>query len=366
MNDIEEAYRILVLERGASMKEVREAHRDLCLVWDSSRFKDNPQMQKKAHDQLGRIDEAFETLRIDHGGAPKIKGETGQEPPSEKDRAQPPDQTESSEEGAPSLYEEIFRGEQDQTQRRIPIGWIIAVVMVLVVAVIYLGGPADGDEVEASPSAPALEGPHEMEGPIQNAASGPGDLTSRQPQPDGPSGPASSPVQTTSDPIQSAGSSSEPPTDPPVKAETDSQPLSPSSSAVDAGEPVVPVVGPREPEPNNRPVLERDTLSSTDQTEEPSAQEAQQDEGSEEAFEILKEKSVIARRLIEGEGVPDLSYQEWKTVRGNAPEFWIDVITRRTTDGGELHLIWSVNTDTGVVQPLSQAARDAETGPLPD
>ena len=195
-----------------------------------------------------------------------------------------------------------------------------------------------------------------MEGLIQNTARGPGDLTSRQPQPDGLSGLASSPGRTNSNPMQSAGSSSEPPTDPALKAETDSQSLSPSSSAVDAGE----------PEPNNRPVLERGTLLSTDQTEEPSAQEAQQDEGSGEAFEILKEKSVIARRLIEGEGIPDLSYQEWKTVRGNAPEFWIDVITRRTTDGGELHLIWSVNTDTGVVQPLSQAARDAETGPLPD
>ena len=98
----------------------------------------------------------------------------------------------------------------------------------------------------------------------------------------------------------------------------------------------------------------------------PADEDFEEDEDSNKAFEILKEKSASARQFIEGGGVPDFSYQEWKTIRRNGPEFWIHVIAQRTTERGELHLIWSVNTETGVVRPLSQAARDLESAPLPE
>lgn len=366
MSDIEEAYRTLGLKMGASIKEVREAHRDLCLVWDASRFDDNPQVQKKALDQLGRIDEAFQTLRADHGGTAKIEGETGQRPPLEEDAVQPTDRAGNSDQGAPSLYEEIFQGKKDETQRRIPIGWIIAVMMGLVVAVIYLGGPADEDEVEGPPSAPAIEEPLEMEGPIENAGSRPGDLPSDPLHFDGQSDLTEAMVETTSDGIEPAGSSPGSPADTPLKGEADSDPLPENASVVDTAKTEVPVVEPEELEPNTRPVLEREELNLVDEATEPTGQEVLEDEGSNRAVEILKEKSVLARQLMEGEGVLDLSFQEWKTVRRNAPEFWIDVVTYRTTDQGELHLIWSVNIDTGVVRALSQAARDVEPAPLPD
>ena len=364
MSNIEEAYRTLGLEMGASIQEVREAHRDLCLVWDASRFDDNPQVQKKALDQLSRIEEAFQTLRADHGGAAKIEGETGQRPPLEEAAAQPTDKAGNSETGAPSLYEEIFRGRKDEAKRRIPVGIIVALVMVLVVIVIYLGGPADEGEVEGSLSAPAIEEPLEMEGPIENADSGPGDLPSDPLHFDGQSDLTEAMVETTSVGIEPAGSPPGSPADTPLKGEADSDPLPENASVVDTAKPEVPVVEPEELEPNTRPVLERGELNLVDETMEPTGQEVLEDEGSNQAVEILKEKSVLARQLIEGEGVLDLSFQEWKTVRRNAPEFWIDVVTYRTTDQGELHLIWSVNIDTGVVRPLSQAARDVEPGPL--
>ena len=78
------------------------------------------------------------------------------------------------------------------------------------------------------------------------------------------------------------------------------------------------------------------------------------------AFELLKDKSVVAQMLIEGELQEDLDYQEWKMVRAREPEFWIDLIAQRSSDQGELHLIWSVNAETGVVTPMSQAARDLD------
>ena len=366
MSDIEKAYRTLGLELGASMKEVREAHRDLCLVWDASRFKDNPQMQKKAHDQLGRIDEAFETLRDYHGGAPKTEGQITRRPPSEKNPVHPIDKAENSEKREPSLYEEIFRERQNETQPRIPIGWIIAVMMGLIVAVIYLGDPTDEDEVEGSQSAPAIEKPLEMEGSTENAGSGLGDLPLDAPQPDGTTYPTEAMVETANDPIEPARSSSVSPTDTPLKSETSSQPWPQSFSAVDTAKTALPVVELEEPEPDNKPVLHRKIPVMTDKAEEPADKDFEEDEDSNKAFEILKEKSEIVRQLIEGGGVPELSYQEWRTARRNAPEFLIDVITQRSTDRGELHLIWSVNTETGVVRPLSQAARDLESAPLPE
>ncbi len=112
------------------------------------------------------------------------------------------------------------------------------------------------------------------------------------------------------------------------------------------------------PEPGNRPVLQRTTPASNPEVESPTAEEIQEAERSQEAFQMLKDKSVVAQALIEGELQEDLNYQEWKMVRAREPEFWIDLIAQRSSDQGELHLIWSVNTETGVVTPMSQAARD--------
>ena len=362
MSDIEEAYRTLGLDPGASITEVREAHRDLCLVWDASRFDDNPQVQKKTLDQLGRIEQAFETLRDFHGGTAKTEGETASSPPLGKSAVQPADQAENSRPGVPSLYEEIFRGRADKTPKRLLVGGIIAAVMVLVVFGIYLGGPVDQDEAEGSQSAPAIDEPLEMEGPPENLVSGPGELPSNPLQPDDSS---ESTVEMASEPGESTGISSVSPTDTPLKGEIESQPLPRTSLAVDAPPKEVSVVEPEQPESGNKPVLQRERLNLVEETEEPAGQEVEEDEASILALEILKEKSEIVRQLIEGGGVLDLSYQEWKTVRRNPPVFWIDIFTQRPTDRGELHLIWSVNIETGVVSPLSQAARDVEPDPLP-
>ena len=114
------------------------------------------------------------------------------------------------------------------------------------------------------------------------------------------------------------------------------------------------------PEPGNKPVLQRTTPASNPDVESPTSEEVQEEERSQEAFEMLKDKSVVAQKLIEGELQEDLNYQEWKMVRAREPEFWIDLIAQRSSDQGELHLIWSVNAETGVVTPMSQAARDLD------
>jgi hypothetical protein len=79
--------------------------------------------------------------------------------------------------------------------------------------------------------------------------------------------------------------------------------------------------------------------------------------GSTAAFQLLTQKSEHARQLSTN-AVPEFQFKEWKPVKNEPPDFWVDLVATR--DGREVHFIWSVNTETEVVRPLSQDARDLE------
>jgi hypothetical protein len=347
MSDVEKAYRVLELEMGSSLREIREAHRDLSLVWDASRFDDNPQLKKKALDGLVRIDEAYQFLLAHHSGAQTVESE----------QVKPTARPEKAEKGAPSLYEEIFRGGKDASGKRFSVGGLIAALVVVVVIVGYWILPDAEDEMPRPLSAQA-EGPSALDESVENTPAGPEDLSSDASGPDGEAR------------IIEATGDLNPPAPPLVdvqpRVETQSQPQPESFSSADPVDTRVPAVEPEERAPADKPVLQREAIDSVEEPEEPAGQEVEEDEGSAQAFEILQGRSEIARQLIEGGAVSDLSYQAWETVRRNPPEFWIDVVAHRSADGGEVHLIWSVNTETGVVRALSQAARDLEPEPSPD
>ncbi len=55
-------YRVLGLEPGASVDELKLAHRDLVKVWHPDRFADDPRLQMKAQEKLKQINEAYEFL----------------------------------------------------------------------------------------------------------------------------------------------------------------------------------------------------------------------------------------------------------------------------------------------------------------
>lgn len=63
MPSINRCYRILGRPPGASQEEIKKTYRDLAQVWHPDRFAHNPRLQKKAQDNLQRINEAYETLR---------------------------------------------------------------------------------------------------------------------------------------------------------------------------------------------------------------------------------------------------------------------------------------------------------------
>jgi hypothetical protein len=71
-------YELLGVAPGASVQELKTAHRDMAKVWHPDRFAHDPRLQQKAQDKLKQINEAYDRL---------ISGKTGRR--SQRDAAPP-------------------------------------------------------------------------------------------------------------------------------------------------------------------------------------------------------------------------------------------------------------------------------------
>ncbi len=78
------------------------------------------------------------------------------------------------------------------------------------------------------------------------------------------------------------------------------------------------------------------------------------------AYDLLSKKSRVVRELKEGKH-PQYKFVEWRAVKNSAPVFWIDLLASDPSGGPQLHLVWSVDLETGDLSALSQAARDLES-----
>lgn len=64
MRELEDCYRVLELEPGASMAEINQAYKDLVFIWHPDRIpKDNERLHQKAQEKLKAINYAREQLR---------------------------------------------------------------------------------------------------------------------------------------------------------------------------------------------------------------------------------------------------------------------------------------------------------------
>lgn len=63
MGNITHYYQILEIESEATQAEIKQAYRDLILVWHPDRFCDNPRLQQKAEDKIKQINAAYEFLK---------------------------------------------------------------------------------------------------------------------------------------------------------------------------------------------------------------------------------------------------------------------------------------------------------------
>lgn len=67
---MEECYRLLDLDPGATDEEVKTAWRDLTKVWHPDRFAHDRDVQVKAEEKLKAINDAYERICAQRNGAP--------------------------------------------------------------------------------------------------------------------------------------------------------------------------------------------------------------------------------------------------------------------------------------------------------
>jgi hypothetical protein len=88
---LDDEYRLLDLDPGASDEEVKRACRDLTKVWHPDRFGNDPRLRHKAEEKLKAVLEAYETIRAARAG------ETGPARPQDRgsvpEAASPPSES---------------------------------------------------------------------------------------------------------------------------------------------------------------------------------------------------------------------------------------------------------------------------------
>jgi curved DNA-binding protein CbpA len=86
INDLQDCYRILDVEPGATREEVKRAYRELVRVWHPDRFAHDPALQRKAQEKLKQINLAYE--QICNGGVEGPRGRTASAESNSNDAAE--------------------------------------------------------------------------------------------------------------------------------------------------------------------------------------------------------------------------------------------------------------------------------------
>jgi len=87
MGNVAHYFQILEIEPEATQAEIKQAYRDLTLVWHPDRFCNSPRLQQKAEDKLKRINAAYEFLK---SYQPQVSQAEAAPAPKPKQPAEPP------------------------------------------------------------------------------------------------------------------------------------------------------------------------------------------------------------------------------------------------------------------------------------
>lgn len=68
MDELNKWYELLGVRPGASLQELKTAHRDMAKVWHPDRFAHDPRLQQKAQEKLKEINEAYDQLTAAKSG----------------------------------------------------------------------------------------------------------------------------------------------------------------------------------------------------------------------------------------------------------------------------------------------------------
>src|SRR4030095_8534284 len=93
MNNLNDYYQVLGLEKGASAEEIRQAYLDLAKVWHPDRFTHDPKLQQKAQEKLKEINNAYEILRSSTSNDQSDGQRSEPQPAKEQDPVPPPEQS---------------------------------------------------------------------------------------------------------------------------------------------------------------------------------------------------------------------------------------------------------------------------------
>lgn len=69
--ECDDAYRLLEVEKGANAASVKDAYRDMAMVWHPDRFGDDSRLKTKAQEQFKKINDAYAHLR-EHQASPHL------------------------------------------------------------------------------------------------------------------------------------------------------------------------------------------------------------------------------------------------------------------------------------------------------
>ncbi|MCM1982687.1 J domain-containing protein [Lyngbya confervoides] len=94
MDELLEQYRILDVTASTSWDQLKQAYKDLVLVWHPDRFCGHPRLQRKAEEKLKLINLAYQKLseshRLAQRSAPSNQGADPSQPHGGQDRRSPP------------------------------------------------------------------------------------------------------------------------------------------------------------------------------------------------------------------------------------------------------------------------------------
>ncbi len=97
MSGMDDYYRLLGLNPGASEEEIKEAYKDLIKVWHPDRFSNDPRLKEKANEKLKEINSAYEILKAYMAGRSESfrgLGESGTHADSQPPPHEPPPEAE--------------------------------------------------------------------------------------------------------------------------------------------------------------------------------------------------------------------------------------------------------------------------------
>jgi hypothetical protein len=239
-----------------------------------------------------------------------------------------------------SLVEDVFLSEPPEARKRFPV-WLLVLGAILMTVggslLVYRSNQAEPPVWKEEPK-PQLE------------------MATPPPVPPLPGEPQGNTIsKETASPEPAA---SEPPSQPPKEALPAPKPSVPTPQTVPP--PIKPAQSPSQPQTAKTVKPPVSSGTETEPENKPKLLREPEDLAKEQkAFDLLREKSLAARQLLDG-NLEQFRFLEYQVIPKEAGQYWVDLVAAQKGSELAVHFIWTVNPDKQTTKALSQAARDID------